>query len=93
MARITSKYQVTIPKRIAEEFGVEPGDDVEFLPAGDAIRVVVKRLERPRDAERRLAIFDAATERQRQRQASSPRTAASAERGWRREDLYDRHAG
>jgi bifunctional DNA-binding transcriptional regulator/antitoxin component of YhaV-PrlF toxin-antitoxin module len=27
MARVTSKLQVTIPTRIAEAYGIEPGDE------------------------------------------------------------------
>ena len=34
MSRVTSKLQVTIPKEIARRYGIEPGTDVEWLPAG-----------------------------------------------------------
>jgi bifunctional DNA-binding transcriptional regulator/antitoxin component of YhaV-PrlF toxin-antitoxin module len=90
MARVTSKLQVTIPKVIAQRYGITPGEEIDWLPAGDAIRVVPRagRLERP-DRVRRLALFDAATERQRLRDESSE-SLASTDRGWRREDLYDR---
>ena len=30
MPRVTTKGQVTIPKEIREELGIEPGDDVSF---------------------------------------------------------------
>jgi AbrB family looped-hinge helix DNA binding protein len=40
MAKVTSKYQVTVPKRIAEEYGIRPGDEIAWVPAGDAIRVI-----------------------------------------------------
>ena len=43
MAKVTSKLQVTIPKHIAEEYGIAPGDEVEFVPAGDSIRVIPPR--------------------------------------------------
>ncbi len=40
MAKVTSKLQITIPKRLAQQYGIAPGDDVEFVPAGDGIRLV-----------------------------------------------------
>jgi AbrB family looped-hinge helix DNA binding protein len=91
MSRVTSKLQVTIPKVIAERYGIEPGEEIEWLPAGDAIRVVPQaHRERTPDRARRLALFDRATERQRSRQADRPREPAAADRGWRREELYER---
>jgi AbrB family looped-hinge helix DNA binding protein len=40
MPRVTTKGQVTIPKEIREEMGIEPGDEITFEPAdgGYAIR-------------------------------------------------------
>ncbi len=91
MARVTSKLQVTIPKAIAQRYGIEPGAEIEWLPAGEAIRVVPRvNHQRPPDRARRLDLFDRATERQRLRQEATPREATAAERGWRREDLYAR---
>jgi AbrB family looped-hinge helix DNA binding protein len=40
MSRVTSKLQVTVPKAIAERYGIRPGDEIDWVPAGDAIRVV-----------------------------------------------------
>lgn len=91
MARVTSKLQVTIPKAIAQRYGIEPGEEIDFLPAGDAIRVVQRAdLARTPDPARRLELFDRATERQRARQAAKKTRARTTERGWRREDLYER---
>lgn len=91
MARVTSKLQVTIPKAIAQRYGIEPGADIEWLPAGEAIRVVPRvSHQRAPDRARRLDLFDRATERQRLRQEETPREATTVERGWRREDLYSR---
>ena len=91
MARVTSKLQVTIPKAIAERYGIAPGQEIEWLPAGDAIRVVPQtQAERKPDRERRLALFDQATDRQRQREATRTIKRLSTDRGWRREDLYER---
>ena len=31
---MTSKLQVTIPKAIAQRYGIEPGGVIDWLPAG-----------------------------------------------------------
>jgi AbrB family looped-hinge helix DNA binding protein len=91
MAKVTSKLQVTVPKAIADRYGIRPGDDIEWVAAGDAIRVVpASRRDTRADPEWRLKLFDAATERQRQRQSIRPRRRARGGRGWTREDLYER---
>jgi AbrB family looped-hinge helix DNA binding protein len=90
MARVTSKLQVTIPKAIAERYGIEPGAEIEFLPSGEAIRVVPQAGGRAEpDRARRLELFDRASERQASRQAGK-QSVEPAERGWSREDLYAR---
>jgi AbrB family looped-hinge helix DNA binding protein len=93
MSRVTSKLQVTVPKLIAERYGIRPGDEIDWVPAGDAIRVVppAQRTPRSKDSRaRRLALFDQATERQRERQRGQTRRRRAADRGWHREDLYGR---
>lgn len=88
---MTSKLQVTIPKAIAERYGIAPGAEIEWLPAGEAIRVVPPAdRERAPDRARRLHVFDRATERQRARQAAEQPKCTASERGWRRDDLYRR---
>ena len=37
---ISSKYQVVIPLRIREQYGLRPGDKVVFIPFGNTLRVV-----------------------------------------------------
>ena len=93
MAKVTSKLQVTIPKHIADEYGIEPGDEIDFVPAGDSIRVILPR-QRPRSMlslEERLRLFDESTARQREREKLMvlPKDPP-AERDWKREDLYTR---
>ena len=39
MPKITRKLQITVPKRLAEQVGNGPGSEVEFVVAGDAIRL------------------------------------------------------
>lgn len=92
MAKVTSKLQVTIPKALAEQYRIEPGDEITWEPAGQAIRVVPAGLRQLRgDVQDRLRRFDQATERQRQREAERPAAApASGGRGWTREELYQR---
>ena len=91
MAKVTSKLQVTVPKAIAAKYGIRPGDAIEWVPAGDAIRIVpAARHGRAADPRWRLKLFDAATERQRRRGTSRLRRRARAGRGWTREELYDR---
>jgi AbrB family looped-hinge helix DNA binding protein len=91
MARVTSKLQVTIPKAIAKRYGIQPGGQIEWLPAGEAIRVVPHSdQESAPDRGRRLELFDRATERQHLRQADKQGEVTTDERGWRRDDLYAR---
>ncbi len=91
MARVTSKLQVTIPKALAQRYGIEPGEDIEFLPAGEAIRVVPQTgRRRADDRARRLRLFDRSTERQRARQAAGTLAPGEPDRGWSREDAYER---
>ena len=88
---MTSKLQVTIPKAIAQRYGIEPGGVIDWLPAGAAIRVVPQgKSGRAPDRARRVELFDRATERQRARDSSRLEGAAASDRGWRREELYDR---
>lgn len=93
MAKITSKLQLTIPKHIADEYGLSPGDEIEFVPAGDSIRLVPTRgrMTEMLSVEERLRMFDEDTAALREHEKTlvlpdePPR-----ERDWRREDLYPR---
>ncbi len=98
MAKVTSKLQFTIPRAIAEKHGIEPGDELRVESMGNAIRLV------PEDARgvaelsmsERLRLFDETTrdvkERTRRYRAQHPEVdeGSAPDRGWRREDLYDR---
>ena len=92
MSKVTSKRQVTIPKDIADRYGIGPGDEIDWIPSGDAIRVVPSPSARHTalTVEERLELFDRATERQLRRQQGRVGGEKPADRGWRREDLYDR---
>ncbi len=91
MAKVTSKLQVTIPKAIAQQYGVEPGDEIEFQPAGPQIRVVLRGRSGYQQLSKaeRLRLFDQARARQRERETTRPKTdGSSSDRGWTREELY-----
>jgi bifunctional DNA-binding transcriptional regulator/antitoxin component of YhaV-PrlF toxin-antitoxin module len=90
MAKVTSKYQVTVPRTIAEKYHIRPGDDIGWLAAGDVIRVIPPGKQAvPEDRESQLRWFDQATERHRRR-PSAHQKQPPRNRGWRREDLYER---
>lgn len=91
MSRVTSKLQVTVPKAIAEQYGIKPGDEIEWVPAGDCIRVVPPgRSQRRPDLETRLRRFEAENERVKRSQAGRRWGPPPRDRGWKREDLYVR---
>ena len=88
MARVTSKLQVTIPKAVADRYRIEPGAEIVFEPAGDAIRVVPQRRQ-PADVRERVRLFEQTLARQRRREKGQV-FAEVQDRGWSREELYDR---
>ena len=92
MSKVTSKLQVTVPKALAERYGIRPGDDIRFEEAGEVLRVVPASADATReglDVEVRLRLFDDATERQRKREGQR-RAGRVSTRGWTREELYER---
>lgn len=92
MAKVTSKLQITIPKRLADEVGIAAGDEIEFVAAGDGIRLMPAG-GRPRGAlstAERLRLFREASARQRRREKSLSITGPSSGRGWTRDQLYTR---
>jgi bifunctional DNA-binding transcriptional regulator/antitoxin component of YhaV-PrlF toxin-antitoxin module len=89
---VTSKLQVTVPKKLAQQYGIRPGGEIEWAASGDAIRLTPRSADRADSrpsVEGRLRLFDAATERLR-RAASKRRPHQARNRGWEREDLYNR---
>jgi bifunctional DNA-binding transcriptional regulator/antitoxin component of YhaV-PrlF toxin-antitoxin module len=89
VAKVTSKYQVTVPRRIADAYGIRPGDDIDWVPAGEVIRVIPLGKQRESQSrESQLRLFDKATERQRKRAPARGGARQPRSRGWTREDLY-----
>lgn len=87
MSKVTSKLQVTIPKHVAEAHGIRPGSEIFFESRGGVLFV---RVEPDREeTERRLAAFDAATERIEARAGAVTPLADESDRGWTRDDLYE----
>lgn len=93
MAEVTSKLQVTIPKAIADRYGIKPGDEIQFQAAGTAIRVtppshrtrmLLSLAERVRLFEQMMADHEAWL-----KDKPWPRPP-SEDRGWTREELYTR---
>jgi AbrB family looped-hinge helix DNA binding protein len=89
MGKVTSKLQVTVPKALADRYGIEPGDEIEWEAAGDVIRVVPSPRVGVRDLPARRRLFDKATERQLEREQGE-RAGRTTDRGWTREELYER---
>jgi AbrB family looped-hinge helix DNA binding protein len=97
MAKVTSKLQVTIPKVIADAHGIEPGAELVFESAGDVIHVRPARRKRVGSSatlRARIAAFDEGAKRQASRDLVLRREHqdmfTAVDRGWRREELYDR---
>jgi AbrB family looped-hinge helix DNA binding protein len=90
MTRVTGKLQITLPKRLAETYGIRVGDEVELVAAGERISILPPNARRRLlPLEERLRQFDQATRRQQERNALHT-PAPSADRGWRRDELYER---
>ena len=94
MAKVTGKYQLTLPKALAEAAGIRVGDELDVEQHGE--RLELRPSVTSRDvlsSAERLADFDRATARHRRRtvpSAAARTTGRTAGRGWTREELYAR---
>ena len=104
MPKVTSKLQLTVPKAIADQYGIRPGDELEWIPAGDSIRVELVRRKanagHELTTEEKLALFDANTKWLDELQAEQLKEARAKgssvtreSRGWTRDDLYNDDRG
>ena len=91
MSKVTGKFQITLPKRLVDAYGIKVGDEVVLLPAGENISLVPARQvnDAAANTQERLMYFDRATERQRKRE-SKRKFESVKDRGWTREELYKR---
>lgn len=93
---MTSKLQLTVPKAIADQYGIRPGDELEWSPAGDGIRVRLRKGQKnDLTAAERLALFDENTRWLNELQSEALRRSKKKgmritreNRGWTREELY-----
>ena len=93
MPKVTRKLQITLPKRMADEVGIGPGDEVEFAVAGEGLRLAPRAAAAAAgelSTAERLRLFREATARQALRNAAIGAVAAESDRGWRRDELYER---
>ncbi|MBI3374461.1 MAG: AbrB/MazE/SpoVT family DNA-binding domain-containing protein [Betaproteobacteria bacterium] len=90
MSKVTSKYQVSIPKALAAKIGIRVGDELEWEEAAGTLRArATTVLKAGFPVAERLRLFDAATARQAERERVR-RLPPGKSRGWTREDLYRR---
>jgi len=90
MTRVTGKFQITLPKRLVDTYGIRVGDEVELRAAGEFIAIVPAGASKPRlSLEERLRLFDDSIRRLRE-QRPLPAPSTSEDRGWTRDELYDR---
>jgi AbrB family looped-hinge helix DNA binding protein len=90
MSKVTSKYQVSIPKTLAEKVGIRVGDELEWEEAAGTLRARSATLPKAGfTVVEKLRLFDAATARQQKRECAH-RLPRGKSRGWTREDLYRR---
>jgi AbrB family looped-hinge helix DNA binding protein len=95
MSKVTSKLQVTIPKIVARQLGIKPGDQINWEIVGEALQHIPagSRRRQKSNVQDRLRLFDRATRRQQKRGSMiTPALLGTAKsgRGWMREDLYSR---
>ena len=42
MSKVTGKFQITLPKRLVDTYGIKVGDEVVLLPAGESISLCLR---------------------------------------------------
>ncbi len=93
MRNPTTRFLVTLPQSVAEKYQIQSGDELEGLDGGSDIRIIPpKTLPLMLSTQDRLRLLDEATSRQRARETQTPEGTIvdRAERGWTREEVYDR---
>lgn len=90
MPKVTEDLQVPLPSAVAEELGVRPGDEVEWVRTESGMWLLPLRVKTLPEAQERIRLFNEILKRQREREAKDPPMAEEPDRGWTREDLYRR---
>lgn len=62
MSRVTKKGQITIPKKVRDELGIRPGDEIEFVQAEGGYRIRKETEENPFEEWRGVAETDKSVE-------------------------------
>ena len=90
--KVTSKLQVTIPKALATQLGIKPGDRLQWEMLGRALQMVPIRAGRALREQERSARWAQMVERGLARRGAAPDAPPQAPpgRGWTRADLYER---
>lgn len=93
MSKVTKKYQISIPKRLADAHAIMPGDDLTWEDAGGALRLITAATTLGLSIEERVGLFDESETRRLERErARRVEIDQSDDRGWTRESLYDDRA-
>jgi AbrB family looped-hinge helix DNA binding protein len=73
MAKVTGKFQITLPKAVVDRCGIRVGDELELRPIGRSIQIDRRTTpDAPQLLRERLAHFDRAMTRQRTRAGGAP---------------------
>lgn len=93
MAKVTSKLQLTLPRKLAEQYGIRPGDEVQFRSGGNIIHLIPagRVVHDELSPQERLRIFEDTNRRVKEAQKHlklPPQPPKN--RGWTREELHDR---
>lgn len=90
MAKVTGKFQITLPKAVVDRCGIRVGDELELRPIGRSIQMERRTTPDASQLRRdRLTHFDRATTRQRARERTTS-LGRTRSRGWTRDELYRR---
>lgn len=92
MSKVSSKFQISLPRELARTHRIEPGTEVFFEDAGSAIYLRCGNSRPDRDmVSDQLKRFDAAQDRQAVRNRDwSVSDIPPSDRGWTRDELYQR---
>jgi bifunctional DNA-binding transcriptional regulator/antitoxin component of YhaV-PrlF toxin-antitoxin module len=90
MARVTGKLQITVPKAVADAHALRTGSEVQFESAVDCIRLVVGQPRPGLSKDEKLRLLRESGARQKARNARWSGFETLQDRGWKREDLYER---
>jgi AbrB family looped-hinge helix DNA binding protein len=87
MAKVTSKFQIKLPKALVKKCRIRAGDELKVLAVGETIHIECQDgIAVQCDRDERIRQFDAASLRQAKRQLKV-RGKSEKDKGWTRENL------